>query len=131
VTSKDLYGKVVRWDDVPLEQVRPGVTRRGYVTDEVMLVMNYIEPGLQLNPHSHKDFDQLAYLVTGRCNYFIDGVPHEMVPGSMLLVPAGSEHYIEPLGEPCLNLDIFVPPRQDLLHLADYQRDHQEKESVG
>jgi len=127
MSSNDLYRKVVRWDDVPLEQVRPGVSRRGYVTDDVMLVMNYVEPGLRLNPHSHQDFDQLAYLVTGRANYYIDGVPHEMVPGSMLLVPAGSEHYIEPLEGPCLNLDIFVPPRKDLAHLADYQRGYREK----
>ncbi len=123
MSSKDLYGKVVRWDDVPLEQVRPGVSRRGYVTDDVMLVMNYVEPGLQVNPHVHEDFDQLAYLASGRADYYIDGEPHEMVPGSLLLVPAGSEHYIEPLESPCLNLDIFVPPRQDLMHLAQYQSD--------
>lgn len=116
--SKELYRKVVRWDDLPQEYVRPGVTRSGYVTDEVMLVMNYVDTDMELNPHVHHDFDQLAYIVTGRANYYIDDVPHLMTAGSMLLVPAGAYHYIEPL-EPSLNLDIFVPPRGDLMHLAE------------
>lgn len=122
MSSTELYRKVVRWEDLPTEVVRPGVTRSGYVTDDVMLVMNYVEPGMQLNPHVHDDFDQLAYLVSGRANYYIDGVPHEMTPGSMLLVPAGSPHYIEPLEGPCLNLDIFTPPRDDLKHLGEQHR---------
>ncbi|MEU4228120.1 cupin domain-containing protein [Nonomuraea sp. NPDC026600] len=122
MSSKNLYRTVVRWDDLALEDVRPGVKRAGYVTDDVMLVMNHVEPGMALNPHVHEDFDQLAYIVSGRAKYYIDGVPHEMGPGSMLLVPAGSPHYIEPY-EPTLNLDIFTPPRADLAHLAGYEKD--------
>jgi hypothetical protein len=40
-------------------------------------------------------------------------------------VPAGSPHYIEPLNGPCLNLDIFTPPRADLMHLVSYLTDEQ------
>lgn len=115
-----LYRRVLNWADIPEEDVRPGVRRRGYATDECMLVMNALEPGMQLNPHVHEDFDQLAYIVEGHANYYIDGVPHEMTAGSMLLVPAGSPHYIEPLGGEVLNLDIFCPPRADLAHLLSY-----------
>jgi quercetin dioxygenase-like cupin family protein len=117
--SQELYRKVVRWEDLPREEVRQGVSRSGYVTDDVMLVMNYVDVGMALNPHTHDDFDQLAYLVTGKANYFVDGVPHLLTASSMLLVPAGSPHYIEPLEGPCLNLDIFTPPREDLKHLAE------------
>jgi quercetin dioxygenase-like cupin family protein len=122
MSSTNLYRKVVRWDDLDFEVIRPGVQRAGYVTDEVMLVMNHVDPGMQLRPHAHEDFDQLAYIVSGSADYFIDGTPHRMTAGSMLLVPAGSQHYIQPL-EPTLNLDIFAPPRSDLAHLADYEKD--------
>ena len=115
-----LYGRVLRWEDMPEEAIRPGVRRRSYSTDECMLVMNTLEPGMQLNPHVHDDFDQLVYIVEGRCNYYVDGEPHEMSGGSLMLVPAGSPHYIEPIDDPCLNLDIFTPPRADLSHLVDY-----------
>lgn len=120
MSSKKLYRRVVKWDDLPLEDVRPGVKRCGYTTDEVQLVMNHVEPGMALRPHSHADFDQLVYIVSGRANYYIDDVAHEMGPGSLLLVPAGAPHYIEPI-EPTLNLDIFAPPREDYAHLAGYE----------
>jgi quercetin dioxygenase-like cupin family protein len=111
--NEKLYRRVVNWDEIPAEEVRPGVRRRGYATDEVMLMWNTVEQEMELKPHSHEDFDQLVCIFAGRCNYYVDGVPHEMGPGSMMLVPAKAEHYIEPLEAPCANLDIFVPPRAD------------------
>lgn len=118
--NSNLYGKVLRWDDLPEEALRPGVRRKSYATDECMLVMNTLDPDMRLNPHVHDEFDQLVYILGGRCNYYIDGVAREMTPGSLMLVPAGSPHYVEPLDGPCLNLDIFVPPRKDLAHLVEY-----------
>jgi quercetin dioxygenase-like cupin family protein len=111
--NESLYGRVVNWSEIPEEQVRRGVRRRGYSTDDVMLMWNTVEEGMELKPHSHEDFDQLVCIFEGRCNYYVDGEPHEMGAGSMMLVPAGAEHYIEPLESPCANLDIFVPPRAD------------------
>ncbi len=118
--NSKLYKRVLRWDEIPEEALRPGVRRKSYATDSCMLVMNTLEPDMQLNPHVHEDFDQLVYIVDGRCNYYVDGEPHEMSSGSLMLVPAGSPHYIEPIGGPCLNLDIFTPPRADLEHLLAY-----------
>jgi quercetin dioxygenase-like cupin family protein len=113
VRNEKLYRRVITWEEIPEEYVRPGVRRRGYATDEVMLMWNVVEEGMQLKPHAHEDFDQLVCIFEGSCNYYVDGVAHEMGPGSMMLVPAGSEHYIEPRESPCANLDIFVPPRAD------------------
>jgi quercetin dioxygenase-like cupin family protein len=123
VNDEKLYRRVLRWDDLPEEALRPGVKRKSYSTKDCMLVMNTLEPGMQLNPHVHDDFDQLVYIVEGRCFYYVDDVPHEMTAGSMMLVPAGSPHYIDPQDGPCLNLDIFTPPRADLMHLLSYLDD--------
>ena len=87
-------------------------------TDEVMLCWHSLSVGMDLRPHSHEDFDQLALILEGEANYYIDGVARRMGPGSMLLVPKGAEHYIEPLTEPCINLDVFAPPRADYADLA-------------
>ena len=118
--NEKLYRRVLRWEDMPLEDVRPGVRRRSYSTDQVQLVMNICDIGMTPNAHVHEDFDQLACIVSGHANYYIDDVPYEMGPGSFLLVPAGSLHRIEPLEPGVVNLDIFAPPRQDLLHLVSY-----------
>jgi quercetin dioxygenase-like cupin family protein len=112
----------VRWDDIPDEEVRPGVRRRGFGTDNCLLVLNECEPGMDLRPHVH-DFDQIAMILEGRANYYVSGKPSEMGPGSVLLIPAGEEHYIEPVGEQTVkNIDVFTPLRADLSHLLEWMR---------
>jgi len=118
--NEKLYRRVVSWEEIPDEPVRRGVRRRGYATDEVMLMWNVVEEGMEMLPHAHEDFDQLVCIYGGRCNYYVEGVPHPMGPGAMMLVPAGAEHYIEPLDSPCSNLDIFVPPREDYAGSLDW-----------
>ncbi|BCJ56964.1 AraC family ligand binding domain-containing protein [Micromonospora endophytica] len=113
--NAQLYGAPVNWDDIPATEVRPGVRRKVYATDEVLFAWHELAVGMDLNPHHHDDFDQLVLILGGRCNYFVDGVPHPLGPGSMLLVPRGAEHYIEPTEGPCINVDVFAPPRADFL----------------
>lgn len=116
--SAALAGVVVNWDEVPEDVIRPGVRRRVYSTDEVMLCWHSLSVGMDTRPHSHADFDQLALVLEGEADYFVDGVAQRMGPGSMLLVPKGVEHYIVPLTEPCINLDVFAPPRADYAEFA-------------
>ncbi|MBD0289741.1 MAG: cupin domain-containing protein [Thermoleophilia bacterium] len=114
--------KAVRWADVPDEPVRPGVRRRGFGTEDVLLVLNECEPGMDLRPHSH-DFDQIAMITRGRALYHIGGEPNEVGPGSIMLIPAHVEHYIEPLGDETVeNIDVFAPARADYLHLIEWMR---------
>ncbi|MEU7981455.1 cupin domain-containing protein [Micromonospora sp. NPDC049081] len=113
--NPQLYGISVNWDDIPATEVRPGVRRKVYATDEVLFAWHELAVGMDLNPHHHDDFDQLVLILGGRCNYYVDGVPHPMGAGSLLLVPRGAEHYIEPTEGPCINVDVFAPPRADFL----------------
>lgn len=113
-----------RWEDIPDESVRQGVRRRGFGNENALLVMNELTPGMKLAPHVHESFDQIAYIVSGTAVYHVDGVPNEVGPGSLILIPAGQTHYIEPTGtEPVLNLDVFGPARQDLIHLLDWMKE--------
>lgn len=106
------------WDAIPAEQVRRGVRRRGFGTPEVILVMNEIEPAMDPAPHAHEGFDQLALILSGQAVYHIGEVAHEVGPGSVMLIPAGVEHWIEPVGEDVVeNLDVFAPARPDYGHL--------------
>ena len=112
----------IRWEEIPDEEVRPGVRRRAFGTKDVLLVMNEAKPGMELRPHKH-DFDQIAMITAGEAIYHVDGTPNEVGPGSILLVPAGAEHYIEPTGdETVMNLDVFAPAREDYLHLIDWMQ---------
>jgi quercetin dioxygenase-like cupin family protein len=86
-----------------------------------MMVMNTLEPGMEINPHSHP-FEQAVYIVQGKVRFHIGGEVFEGGPGSVIRIPPNIEHYAEPFGdEPVLNLDIFAPLREDYMHLVDYQ----------
>jgi len=113
---------VVRWQDIEDEELRPGVRRRAIGNDNVLLVMNECQPGMQLRPHSH-DFDQLALILGGEGVFHVGGVPHTVSAGWAMLIPAGVEHYFEPTGEgAAFNLDVFAPPRDDYRYLLDWMR---------
>ncbi|MFN2589651.1 MAG: cupin domain-containing protein [Actinomycetota bacterium] len=112
--------RAVSWDDIPDEPVRDGVRRRGFGTKDCLLVMNECTPGMDLRPHVH-DFDQIAMIISGRANYYVGAERNEMGPRSVLLIPAGQEHYIEPVGQEVVrNIDVFTPARADLAHLLDW-----------
>jgi quercetin dioxygenase-like cupin family protein len=113
----------VNWDELPHEEARPGVRRKAIGNEEVMLVMNTCEPGMQVRPHSH-DFAQIALFLEGRGILWVDGREHAVGPGSIVVIPAGQEHYVEPTGdETVVNLDVFAPARPDYRHLLDWMRE--------
>ncbi len=114
--------RLYKWDQLPKEVVRAGVERAGFRGDDVLMVMNWLTPGMETNPHSHP-FEQLAYIVSGRMKFVIGEDTFEAGPGSVIRIPPDVEHYGEPIGdEPVLNLDVFSPIRDDYRHLVEYQQ---------
>lgn len=123
--------RAIRWEDIPDEPVREGIRRRGFGTNGCLLVMNECEPGMDLRPHVH-DFDQIALIVSGRAHYYVGGERSDMGPWSILLIPAGQEHYIEPVGDEVVrNIDVFAPARDDLIHLLDWMAPPKEGAASG
>ncbi len=111
------------WSEAPAEDVRPGVRRRAFGNDDVILVLNELQPGMRPGPHTHEAFDQIATIVSGRAIYHVGDDDHHVGPGSLLLIPAGIEHWIEPVGEsPVENLDVFAPARADYRHLLTWMQ---------
>jgi quercetin dioxygenase-like cupin family protein len=110
------------WDSLDRETVRKGVERAGFRGDDVLMVMNWLEPGMDTNPHSHP-FEQVVFIVKGRVIFYIGDESMEAGPGSIIRIPPDVIHYAEPIGdEPALNLDVFAPIREDYRHLVDYQK---------
>lgn len=109
------------WHDLDKEFVRAGVNRAGFRGENVLMVMNWLDPGMQTNPHSHP-CEQIVYIVKGSMRFVISGQAHDVHEGGMIRIPADVEHYGEPIGgEPVLNLDVFSPIRDDYRHLVEYQ----------
>lgn len=114
--------RLYNWNELPKEVVRPGVERSGFSGDDVLLVMNWLQPGMETRPHSHP-FEQVAYIVQGHMKFVVGDEVFEAGPGSVIRIPPDVEHYGEPIGdEPVMNLDIFSPIRDDYRHLVEYQQ---------
>ena len=114
----------VRWEDIPDEFVRDGVRRRGFGTQSCLLVMNECEPGMDVRSHVHEDFDQIAMIIRGRAIYHVGDVHNDMGAGSIVLIPAGVRHSIEPVGDETVqNIDVFAPCREDLAHLLRWMQE--------
>jgi quercetin dioxygenase-like cupin family protein len=115
--------KVYRWESLPREEVRPGVTRAAFRGDNALMVMNWLEPGMEVRPHSHP-FEQLAYILAGRVRFTVGGEVMEVGAGEVLRIPPDVVHCGEPVGdETAINLDVFAPVRDDYRHLTEYQED--------
>lgn len=112
---------VYRWEKLPRETVRPGVSRTGFRGDNALMVMNWLEPGMEVKPHSHP-FEQLAYILAGRVRFIIGDDVVEVGPGEVVRIPPDVVHAGEALGEEtAVNLDVFAPVRDDYRHLTEYQ----------
>jgi quercetin dioxygenase-like cupin family protein len=111
------------WDALEWTAVRRGVERKIILTTATTLQLVRFHPGHETNPHTH-DFEQVAYILSGTLDYYVanekgDMVPHRMVAGSTLAIPAGARHYGKNVGsEPVLNLDIYPVRRPELLRRA-------------
>lgn len=112
---------VYKWETLPRETVRPGVTRTAFRGDNALMVMNWLEPGMEVRPHSHP-FEQLAYILSGRVKFTIGEDVVEVGPGEVVRIPPDVMHCGEPIGdEVAVNLDVFAPVRDDYRHLTAYQ----------
>ncbi len=115
--------RAYNWAEIPTETVGRGYSRKGFVAQNSMLVMNECRSGMDMSPHSHT-FEQVVYIVQGQAYFHVGEERLRVGPGSVFAIPAGVTHCIEPIGdEPVLDLDVFVPPRQDYMHLVAYQQE--------
>ncbi|KAA2317288.1 cupin domain-containing protein [Pseudooceanicola sediminis] len=112
---------VYRWESLPREEVREGVSRTAFRGEGALMVMNWLQPGMEKKPHSHP-FEQLAYILSGRVRFEIGDDVVEVGAGEVVRIPPDVVHCGEVVGdETAINLDVFAPTRDDYLHLTAYQ----------
>lgn len=71
--------------------------------------------GHETHPHRHPA-EQVAWIMQGECDFYVDGVPHRMTAGCLIDIPPMAEHYIVALSdEPVINVDVFCPKRPEFI----------------
>ena len=115
-TGATLY----RWDDMAKVELKPGLHRRLVSTERMMLAHVYLDEGCVVPKHSHEN-EQLTYILEGVLRFWLGDDESEVIDvaaGEVLHIPSGLPHKAQAL-ERTLDVDIFVPPRQDWLDGSD------------
>ncbi len=110
----------IPWDSIPEEELNPLLRRRLITGEKGMLAHVYLDKGAVVPLHSHHN-EQFTYVLEGVLHFWIgDDESEEIVvhAGEVLHIPAHVPHKAEAL-EDTLDLDIFVPPREDWLAGTD------------
>ncbi len=114
--AKDEGPKVVRWDDVPREQMSELLARQFITGERITLAHIYLDKGCVVPMHAHEN-EQLSYILKGELRFRIgseDAEPVIVKAGEVLVTPPNVPHSAEAV-EDTLSLDVFSPPRQDWL----------------
>ena len=98
------------------EEIVEGDVKRYINTAEKMQVLYYkFPPNKKFPLHSHDENEQIGFLVKGTMRLVCGGEERIMKPGDFYCAPIGVEHWAETMDEPAELLDIFAPPRKDLI----------------
>ncbi len=103
----------VNWEKMEWEIVRLGVKRKVFHAGGCTVVLNAVEPGNQPKLHTHPH-EQVVYILQGEADFTVGSKIFKMGSGSVFAIPPNVEHFIKVAGQDtCMNLDIFVPRRED------------------
>ncbi|HXT68921.1 MAG TPA: cupin domain-containing protein [Vicinamibacterales bacterium] len=109
-----------RWNDMPIEEVNSGLSRRLVTGDRMMLAHVYLKKG-NVVPRHHHENEQLTYVLEGALHFWIGEDESEEITiraGEVLHLPSWVWHKAQAL-EDTLDVDVFSPPRADWLAKTD------------
>jgi len=112
--------KHYRWEELPAEELKSGLTRRLIATDRMMIAHVYFKKGVEVPRHSHEN-EQITYILDGALQFRLgENGERELIvrAGEVLVIPSYLPHSAVAL-EDTLDVDVFNPPRQDWLAGTD------------
>jgi quercetin dioxygenase-like cupin family protein len=112
--------KHYRWEQLPAEKLKGGLTRRLITGDRMMIAHVHFRKGDDVPRHSHEN-EQITYILEGALQFRLgaNGERELIVrAGEVLVIPSYLPHSAVAL-EDTLDVDVFNPPRQDWLAGTD------------
>lgn len=92
-----------------------GITLQPVSGQSLMLSQVTMPANVTAAIHSHSE-EKIGMVVSGTCEFNLGGVARKLGPGDIYHVPAGVPHGPRTLDEECVLVDVFSPPRTDLLN---------------
>jgi quercetin dioxygenase-like cupin family protein len=113
-------GRYVNVDSVKPVEFLPGLGFRPVLGQRAMTNFVSFEPGATAPRHVHEE-EQIVIVIDGEFTFDLDGDVRTMRRGDVAIVPPWVPHGAWTTDSHCLEIDVFCPPRQSLLRLAEAQ----------
>ena len=98
-------------DDVPAKEIMPGFFGKMIHTETMTLAYWDIKENSSLPEHHHVHH-QVVNMLEGEFELTVDGVPHRLKPGDVLVLESNVPHSGRAITD-CKILDVFEPVRTD------------------
>ena len=111
-------GRYVNVDTLEPVEFVPGLGFRPVVGQRAMANFVSFQPHATAPRHVHEE-EQIVIVLEGELTFDLDGDVRTMRRGDVAVVPSWVPHAAWTTDGHCLEIDVFCPPRQSLLELAE------------
>ena len=100
-----------KWEEIPIEEVRPGVRGRTISGEKVSMSYFELDPGAISPFHKHSN-EQINCVLQGELEFTTDKEKRILKEGEIVLFPDNVPHQVKNIGDKvAVNLGALSPPR--------------------
>ena len=111
--AADVFPRWIEIDAIQTVQFADGLTFRPVLGKDALVNFVSYEPNTIVPVHSH-DEEQFTFVLDGEFEFECDGETRTLRRGSVVHIPPGVPHAARTLDTPCVQIDVFSPPRRVL-----------------
>jgi quercetin dioxygenase-like cupin family protein len=120
-TDQEMSIRVNRCWDLPQIQLGPGAVAHLHAAKNMTASFIVQEPHCAFKVHSHEP-EEIVIVLEGERDEILDGKLYRIREGDIMTVPSGSAHGSYTHESGCKVVEIFSPPRLDLLARLEPQQ---------
>jgi quercetin dioxygenase-like cupin family protein len=113
-TTQATGGSFVRWDAIDKIEMVPGLNFQPVLGGNVMVNFVSFDPHTEAPLHWH-DEEQISFVVDGEFEFEVGGEKRLVRKGEAIVIPPNVPHAARTFDSPCLEVDVFHPPRRGVL----------------
>lgn len=102
----------MNWDQIPVEEVYPGITRQVVQGERQTLVRYVYQPGSVFPQHQHPQ-EQITAVLSGVVEFNVDGQRLVMSAGDVEVIPGDTPHGAKVLGDVAVETLNNLSPRRE------------------
>lgn len=106
--------RVQRYWDLPMIQLGPGAVSHLYASRNMTVSFIVQQPNCSFPVHAHEP-EEIVIVLEGERDAVIDGKLYRIKAGDIITVASGSRHGSHTYESGCTVIEVFSPPRLDLL----------------